>query len=130
MAKWVHSNVLDFGINHIRTTANSQLLISTYTPGDSYGVVMSNMCAEVAMAPTDYTLASSGSNRTLTTASGKTDPSANASSGPSPDLHIAFVDTSLEVVVWVTDETSDQVITAGNPVNFPNALVYTSNQPI
>jgi hypothetical protein len=31
-------------------------------------------------------------------------------------------------VLWVTDETSDQAITSGNTVNFPQ-LTYTSNQP-
>lgn len=129
MAKWVHADVLDFGIDRIKTDANAQWLIKAYTAGDNYATVSGNMCAEASMASGDYTIASSGSNRTLTTASGKTDSSANASSGATPDLHIAFVDTVNSKVLWVTDETSDQVITAGNPVNFPNALVYTSNQP-
>lgn len=129
MPKWVNSDVLDLGINRIRTNANAMWLIRAYAAGDSYATVSGNMVAEVAMAPADYTLGNgAGSARTLTTASGKSDSSANANSGASPDLHIAFVDTAASAVLWVTDETSNQVITAGNQVNFPS-LVYTSNQP-
>jgi hypothetical protein len=53
---------------------------------------------------------------------------ASANSGATPNLHIAFVDTVNSKVLWVTDETSDQVVTSGNTVNFP-ALTYTSGQP-
>jgi hypothetical protein len=52
---------------------------------------------------------------------------ATAGSGAAPDLHIAFTDNASRVL-WVTDETSDQVITSGNMVAFP-PLTYTSTQP-
>lgn len=45
----------------------------------------------------------------------------------SDDLHFAFTDGSANVY-WVTDETSNQAILAGNTINFP-VLTYTSNQP-
>lgn len=128
MAKWVHADVLDNGLNDIKTNANQMALIKAYAAADSYATVTGNIVATVAMASGDYTLASAGSNRTLTTASGKSDSSADAGSGASPNLHIAFLDTTNSKVKWVTDETTDQVITAGNPVSFP-AIVYTSNQP-
>ena len=125
MPKWVHADVLDGGLNAIKTGASKMLLISAYAAGDSYATVTSNKLAEVAMVSGDYTLSSSGSNRVLTTASGK---SATASAGAAaPDLHIAFTDGASKVL-WVTDETSDQAITSGNTINFP-ALTYTSNQP-
>lgn len=126
MAKWVRAGVLDNGLNDIKNTATSMLLISAYTAGDSYAVVFANrLNAGVAMVPADFTLAAAGNNRTLTTASGKT---ANATaSAAAPDLHIAFTDGAANVI-WVTDETSNQAITSGNPLTFP-ALVYTSNQP-
>ena len=127
MAKWVNADVLDNGLNNIKTNCNKMVLVSTYTLGDSYATVNGNILADVTMASGDFTLASSGNNRTLTTASGKQDTSANASGG-GVNMHIAFVDTVNSKVLWVTDETSDQTITAGNPVTFP-ALVYTSQQP-
>jgi hypothetical protein len=42
-------------------------------------------------------------------------------------LHIAFTDGTTKLLL-VTDETSDQVVTSGNTISFPN-LTYTSNQP-
>jgi hypothetical protein len=78
------------------------------------------------MAPGDFTFASAGSDRTLTTAAGKSDASANDTGAAS---HIAFVDTANSKVLWVTEETSGQTITSGNPVNFPS-LVYTAKQPV
>lgn len=128
MAKYAHPDVLDNGLNNIKSNANAQWLIKAYAVADSFATVQGNLLASAAMASGDYTLGSSGNNRTLTTASGKTG-TATANSGAAPNLHIAFVDTVNSKVLWVTDETSDQVITSGNPVNFPGGLVYTSQQP-
>lgn len=126
MAKWVRSGVLDNGLNDIKTNATHMLLLSAYTAADSYATVTANKLADVAMGTDDYTLASVGSNRTLTTVAGKS-ATASASAAGSPDLHIAFTD-GVSSVIWVTDETSNQSITAGNTINFPS-LVYTKNQP-
>lgn len=127
MPKFVHSDVLDKGPNEIKINCNKMALISAYTFGDTYSAVNAAILAESAMSSTDFTLASSGNNRTLTTASGKQDAAANVSGG-SASNHIAFVDTVNSKVLWVTPETSGQSVTSGNPVTFPS-LVYTSNQP-
>jgi hypothetical protein len=54
-------------------------------------------------------------------------PDATSTYRISDDLHFAFTDGSANVL-WVTDETSNQAITSGNTVNFPQ-LTYTCNQP-
>ena len=128
MAKFAHADVLDNGPNYIKTNCNKMALISAYTFGDSYATVNAALLAEAAMASGDFTLATAGNDRTLTTAAGKSDASANASGG-SASNHIAFVDTVASKVLWVTEETSGQAVTAGNPVNFPS-LVYKSVQPV
>lgn len=129
MTKWAHSDVLDNGLNYIKNNCNKLILASTYAAGDSYATVAGNTLAEVTMASGDFTLGNGASSaRMLTTAAGKQDSAANASGGGAP-MHFAFVDTVNSTVLWVTDETSDQTVTAGNPVNFPS-LVYTSGQPI
>lgn len=127
MAKWVHADVLDNGLNYIKNNCNKVVAIVTYADGDSYATVMnaSNIVAEAAMASGDFTVGSSGSNRTLTTAAGTSDSSANNNGDTS---HFAYVDTVNSKVLWVTTESTVQTITAGNPVTFPS-LVYTSNQP-
>ena len=128
MAKFAHADVLDQGPNYIKSNCNKMALISAYTFGDSYATVNAAILAEATMASGDFTLASATNDRTLTTAAGKSDASANASGGSATN-HIAFVDTVGSKVLWVTEETSGQAVTAGNPVNFPS-LVYTAKQPV
>lgn len=127
MAKFAHANVLDNGLNYIKDNCDKVTLISSYSVGESYATVAAKILAEAAMTSTDFTLASSGNNRTLTSAAGKQDTSANTTGGSATN-HIAYLNTVGSEVLWVTEETSGQVVTAGNPVNFPS-LVYTSNQP-
>jgi hypothetical protein len=128
MQKWVKSTVLDDGINVIKNTCTKMHLISAYVAGDSDATVLANaLNAAVVMAPTDFTVAAAGGNsRALTVAAGKTS-TASATATGAPDLHIAFLNAGNEVL-WVTDETSNQAITSGNPITFPGP-VYTSNQP-
>ena len=126
MAKFAHADVLDGGPAVIKANATKMILVSAYVAGDSYATVQANKLAEATMANADFVLSSSGSNRVLTTAAGKS-AVASASAVGSPDLHMAFTDGASKVL-WVTDETSNQAITLGNTVNFPQ-LTYTSNQP-
>lgn len=127
MAKFAHADVLDGGLNAIKNGAIRMLLIKTYAAGDSYATVNGNKIAEAEMTSADFTLSgAAGAARALTAAAKSSTASAN--SGATPDLHIAFTDNSSKVL-WVTDETSDQVITSGNTINFPS-LTYTSNQPV
>lgn len=129
MAFYAHPDVLDQGPNFIKTNCNKMALISTYTFGDSYATVNGNILAEATMTSTDFTFSSSGNDRVLTVAPGKSDASANASGGSATN-HIAFVDTNTSKVLWVTKETSNQAVTQGNPVNFPSGLAYTAKQPV
>jgi hypothetical protein len=126
MTKWAHSDVLDGGLNAIRNNATRMILIKAYTAGDSYATVVANAVCTVTMASGDYTLSGSANNPRVCTTGAKSS-TASANSGATPDLHIAFTD-NVSKVLWVTDETSDQVVTSGNTVNFP-ALTFTSNQP-
>ena len=128
MAQFAHSDVLDNGIAYIKANCNKVAVISSYSPGDSYATVTGRILAEATLANADFTLSSSGNNRVLTTAAGKQDTSANATGGRATN-HIAFLDTVNSKVLWVTQETSGQVINSGNPVTFPS-LTYTVQQPV
>ena len=127
MAKWAHADFLDGGFVAFKAAVNKLILLKAYTAGDSYATVnTTNNIGEVAVASGDFTVGSSGADRVMTSAT-KSAP-ATANSGATPNLHFAFVDTVNSKVLWVTDETSDQVITAGNTLNFP-ALSFTAAQP-
>ncbi len=198
--KWVNSSVLDGGLNGIKTVATKVRLLTAYSAGDSYATVVANSICVATMASADFTLGTSGSNRTLTTttktanatASSSQQDAGTATGGSTTtlantakawtvnafagkavtitagtgagqygrivsntatvatitadatgwplapdatsvyriddDLHLSFDDGSANVL-WVTDETTNQVITSGNPVDFP-VLVYTAVQPV
>lgn len=128
MAKYAHPDVLDNGINYIKTNCNKIALISSYAVGDSYATVNGRILADAAMTSTDFTLSSSGNDRVITSAAGKQDSAANASGGSATN-HIAFLDTVNSKVLWVTQETTGQTITKDNPVTFPS-LTYTAQQPV
>jgi hypothetical protein len=130
MAKWLNASVLDNGLNNIKTNATRMLLIKNYTAGDSYATVFGNRLAEATMINADFTLSNGAANsRTLTTpAAGTKTATATASSTGGDNLHFAFTDGS-STVYWVTDETTDQPITSGNTVSFPQ-LSLNSAQPV
>ena len=127
MAKYAHADILDGGLNAIKNSAIRMLLLKAYAAGDSYATVTGNAICTVAMVTGDYTLSGADNAPRVLTVAAKSG-TASASSGASPNLHIAFTD-NVSKVLWVTDETSDQVVTSGNTINFPS-LTYTSSQPV
>lgn len=126
MAKYAHADVLDGGLNAIKTVAIRMLLIKAYTAADSYATVTGNAICTVTVASADFTLSGADGAARVCTVGAKSG-TASGSSGATPNLHIAFTD-NVSKVLWVTDETTDQVVTAGNTVNFPS-ITYTANQP-
>jgi hypothetical protein len=127
MAKYAHADVLDGGLNGIKTVATKMLLLKAYAAADSYATVTGNAICTVTMVSGDYTLSGADNAPRVLTVAAKSG-TASANSGATPNLHIAFTDGSAKVL-WVTDETSDQVVTSGNTVNFPS-ITYTSSQPV
>jgi hypothetical protein len=126
MAYFESSNFFDGSLNYVKNNCDKIAIISAYTFGDSYATVTANILAEVTMTSSDFTIGSSGNNRTITTASGKQDSSANATGNAN---HFAFLKTTATTeVILVIPETSQQLITIGNPVNF-QSIVYTAHQP-
>jgi hypothetical protein len=128
MSKYLHPNVLDNGLNLIKNSAQRVAVIKNYTAGDSYATVTGNIIAAAATASADYTLGNQGSDGRKVTSTAKS-PVASASSAEGDNLRFALLDDTNSVVLAVTDETSDQVITSGNAVNIP-ALTFNFNQPV
>lgn len=127
MAKWIHTDVQDFGMAEIRN-ADRWHVIKAYAQGDSYATVVGNSVGYAAMSSGDYTISgAANAQRVLTFASGKSF-SATASSGVSPDIHFAFVDSTTSRVLYVTDETSNDTIAISETVTLPSDLTYTTSQ--
>lgn len=131
--KWANAIVLDGGSDLIRTRAGTAArvkmhVIKAYAANDTYATVTGNSCAVVDMATADYVQSGASGAARVTTIAAKNGVSVTANSGAGPDLHIAHVDSVSSEVLLVTDETSNQVLTAGNTVNIPSHT-YTVNQP-
>ena len=132
MTKWANSSVLDTGPESIRTLAGTpgrvkQHLIEAYDAEDSYASVVANSVAVANVALADLVMSTSSSNRVMTVAEIDMG-NATATSSATPDIHLALVDSVGSTVLLVTDETSNQPITSGNPVTAPS-WAYTVLQP-
>ena len=127
MAKWFHPDVLDNGLNLIKTNAQRVAVIDDYTVADSYATVIGNLVAAASTVSGDYTLGNQGTNGRQVTTPAKS-ATATASTTGSNDLHIAWLDDTNTRVLAVTDETTNQIITSGNTVNLPS-VALKMNQP-
>lgn len=124
--KHAHTDLLDNGPAHMKANVSRIALISGYAKGDSFATVVSKILAEIATAPGEFTLASMGDDRRVISPAKPATASATVAAGL--DLHFAFL-TADNRVLYVTDETTDMAVTAGNTINFP-ALPYTSKYPV
>lgn len=132
MATYVNPTRLADPLTAIAGSVNQVWLLSTYSAGDSYATCNSNKVAAITVTSANFAVANSGNNRTLTfTRPASPGDTANATANVSPgtNMHLAFVNTGTSTVEFVTEETSDQNIVSGNPVQFPTGIVYTNNQP-
>ncbi len=111
-------NVLDQGLNYVVNNVNEMRVITSYTPGDTYATVVTNTVCLITMAPADFTLGNQGTLGREVIVAAKSG-TASASSGAAPDLHVALTFSTGTEVIVVTDETTDQEITNGNPINVP-----------
>jgi len=118
MPKWTHTDVLDNGLNEIVNNGDVLHVISAYAAADNYATVTGNSVANYSLAGGDKTLAAHATTGRKVTIGAKSGNNATATAA-SPDLHLAVVDSVNSKVLYVTDETSDQPITSGNPVNTP-----------
>lgn len=128
MATYHGFDILDAGLALIKADAEEIWLLDDYAVSDDYAAVLANKIASVTITNTDFTgpVADATYNRKLTF-DGKAGGTASANSVTGA-LHMAIVDVTGTSVLWVTDETTDQAITSGNPVTFPSFSCFM-NQP-
>lgn len=126
MAKFASTNLQKFGPQYMVDNGTKMLLLKAYTLGDNYATVTGNAISSATVAGTDYAFTAADGIVTLHLPTGKS-ATASESSGAAPNLHFAITDDTSEVI-YVTDETTDQVITSGNLIVYP-ALTYEIDQP-
>lgn len=130
MSRYAHADVLDQGPKYIKDNCNKVILISAYSA--AYATVNgANKVAEATLVTGDFAIAGAdGAARVLTaTLTGKSMGNALQAVADGTGMHLAFVDTVASKVLYVTEESSDQPITNGNPVQLNSNPTYTAGQP-
>jgi len=131
MTKYAHSDTLDNGPGYVKTNCNKVILTNAYT--NIYATANTTAkVAEAALVTGDFALSGAdGAARVLTaTLTGKAGGNALIAVADGTNMHLVFVDTVTSKVLYVTEESSNQAITAGNPVTFNSNPTYTSGQPV
>lgn len=124
---YYNPNVLDKGLEHIVDNCDEMRVVSAYAVGDTYATVVANTVCLIAIAALDLVLGDQGVNGRQITV-GAQSGVANADSGAVPDLHVALCISVATEVSGVSDETTDQEIVTGNPINVAS-FTMKQNQP-
>lgn len=130
MSRYAHVNLLDQGPKYLKDNCDKVILINAYS--SVYATVNgANKVAEATLVTGDFAIAGAdGAARVLTaTLTGKSMGNALMTVADGTGMHLAFVKTGTSEVIYVTEESSDQAITSGNPVQLNSNPTYTSNQP-
>lgn len=130
MSRYAHPDVIDNGLNYIKANCNKVILITAFST--AYATVNgANKIAEATLVTGDFALSGAdGAARTLTaTLTGKAAGNALQGLADGTNMHLAFVDTVNSKVLYVTEESTDQPITLGNPVSLNTNPTYVGNQP-
>lgn len=115
-ATWLGQDVMDHGLLRFGSNAQKLHVIDGYSLGATYATVVAASVGNVGVAGGDFSLSNVGNDRKVTVAA-KTIASASGTSAG--DLHIAVVDDSNTEVLAVWEETTDQIISSGNPIEVP-----------
>ena len=131
MSRYAHSDVLDNGPAYLKANCNKVILTTAYYTTYANVTHAANKVAEAALVTGDFALSGAdGAARVLTaTLTGKSMGNALVAVADGTNMHLAFVDTVNSKVLYVTEESSDQAITLGNPIQLNTNPTYTSGQP-
>lgn len=123
--KYFHDKLFDNGLAYVQTNGNKMVICkgppatfaeaNTLASAGGKGVSGTG----VAMASGDFAIgARAGGGREITVTA-KSGTVSDATVG-TDDLHIAILNTATSELLLVTDEVTNQALTAGNPVNIPS----------
>lgn len=130
MGFFAHSDVQDNGPAYVKANCNKVIITDIYTTDYATANTTAKV-GEAALVNGDFTLSgAAGAARLLTAAlSGKSAGNALKSVADGTNLQFVFVDTVNSKVLWVTEESSNQAVVSGNPLQMTASPVMTINQP-
>ena len=127
MAKAYNAVVYDNGLNYFKNNCDKIIVTDGVPNINDYAATVGMKAAEASVTAATFTIAANGAGRKIS--HGAVDGTVTASTSGNNDLHIAYLDTTNSTVLAITDETTNQPLTAGNPVTFP-PIEYKFNAPV
>lgn len=130
MPFYVHSDVLDNGLNYIVNNCNKIIITDSFTY-DYTTVISTSKISENNLQASDFILSGgNGENRTLTVLLiGKSGGRAIKSLVDGSNVHVVLASSIQGKVLYVTEEFENIGIALGNIIQFTNNLTYTLTQP-
>lgn len=128
--KFWSSAMLDGSLSYLKTTATKMLLLKEYQVNDSYATVVGNKLAEVTMVNGDFTLGSSGNNRTCTVgAKAGIVATAAAPHVVAPRAATSGTTTTLtdSTQAWTTNDKVNRVVTIDSGTGSGQSAIITAN---
>ena len=130
MPRYAHADFLDGGSDAFIAECDVVFLVDAYTT--SYATASgSAKIGQAALVPGDFSVAGAdGAARVMTLAiSGKSAGNAAKAVPDGTNMHLVFCNIAASKVLYVTEESTDQPVTLGNPVSFNSSPTYTFAQP-
>ncbi|MCB1899714.1 hypothetical protein, partial [Denitromonas sp.] len=119
MPRYAHADFLDGGSTAFIAACDVVYLVDAYTT--SYATASgSAKIGQAALVPGDFSVAGAdGAARVMTLAiSGKSAGNAAKAVPDGTNMHLVFCNIAASKVLYVTEESTDQPVTLGNPVSF------------
>lgn len=123
--KYIHPDVLDNGLLHLRANAVRALLLSSYTAGMTYAQAVLAALASGTISSVDFAISDDGAGRKLVF-SGANVVAMKSRIGGDP-MHVALTDGTGRLLL-VDSETSGTSIVVGKTYSIP-AITYAVQQP-
>lgn len=122
MAKSLHNDVFDSGLEQLKNSSGLTLVLTVGVPADRTAAATlyptgTRASNAVSLSPTDCIIGDrTGGGREIVFAAKSGTSAIDLSAGS--DLHAAIYDDTR--LLLVTDEQSDQALTNGNTIDFPS----------
>jgi hypothetical protein len=123
MAAWIDNTAGTGGLDALLDTVSSRaakiLLVTSFTPGETYATVVGRSVGEAAITSGDFSgpVAHNTNDRKITF-TGASGTASQPATGPH-DLHMVITNGT-DTLLAISDETSDQDIVSGNTINWPS----------
>lgn len=123
MATYTHPDVLDAGLNIIKTNATKQVALLAAPANFADANTGANVLAATAMVGTDFTLGDGVAGVRQLTVAAKAGVAVLVSGNPTL---VALLDVTNSKILRISDEVGGDALVSGGTVNFPSWVITST----